>query len=231
MVDGGCPIDRAVAGAAVAAAPVRAGASLIELRADETVADRPFAALDRTAEDGEVLRRMWARLRTHVQGLGVATDHPTHRLDRVTDAAGSVHTMVLPNLRRAMATDDLFGVGFFGQARSQVDHTPIIELEAALIADMPSTPGLVAYYNAFDPSAGWATSCCSRIRASNEPGVATRAMSMRCVGRPLITTRSDCTMRVPSAGCSAGGPIEIVRTRYIDFADDPPWRATREIAG
>jgi len=30
-------------------------------------------------------------------------------------------------------------------------------------------------------------------------------------------------------GCC--GPIEIVRTRYIDFADAPPWRAVREIAG
>ena len=50
---------------------------------------------------------------------------------------------------------DPFGVGFFGQARRQVDHTPIMEPEAALIADMPSTPGLVAYYNAFDPNDGW----------------------------------------------------------------------------
>ena len=201
---------------------------MIELGADETVADRPFAALDRTGEDGEVLRQMWARLRSHVQGLGAAADRPEHRLDRATDADGSVHTMVLPNMRRAMASNDLFGVGFFGQARHQVDHTPIIELEAALIADMPSTPGLVAYYNAFDPSAGW-----GNLVLFEDQGVE-RAWG----GDPRHV---DAVRRSPAhyhsirlhhataiGGLLGSGPIEIVRTRYLDFADDPPWRAVRE---
>ena len=117
---------------------------MIELRADESVAGRPFAAPDWTARDGEVLGRMWDRLRVHVRAVAAAGDGPPNRLDRVSDADASVHTIVLPRLSSALGTTDLFGVGFFGQARHQVDHAPIMELEAALIADMPSTPGLVA---------------------------------------------------------------------------------------
>lgn len=199
----------------------------MELRADELIADRPFAAPDRTAEDGEVLRRMWTRLRIHVQGMGAA-DRSGHRLDRVADADGSVHTIVLPNLRRALTSDDLFGVGFFGQARQQVDHSPIIELEAALIADMPSTPGLVAYYNAFDPSAGW-----GNLVLFEDQGVE-RAWG----GDPR---HADAVRRSPAhyhsirlhharavGGLLGSGAIQIIRTRYIDFGDDPPWRAIRE---
>jgi hypothetical protein len=29
-------------------------------------------------------------------------------------------------------------------------------------------------------------------------------------------------------GLLRSGPIHIIRTRYLDFADDPPWRAVRE---
>ena len=151
-----------------------------------------------------------------------------NRLDRVTDADASVHTIVLPRLSSALGTTDLFGVGFFGQARHQVDHAPIMELEAALIADMPSTPGLVAYYNAFDPTAGWGN------LVLFEDHVVERAWGgdprhVEAVRRSPVHYHS---IRLHHAKASGGllgsGPIEITRTRYLDFADDPPWRAIRE---
>lgn len=200
---------------------------MIELRADERVADRPFAAPDRTTKDGEVLERMWARLRAHVATVAVEGARAPDRRDRVIDADGSVHTIVLPRLARA-GTADLFGVGFFGQARHQVDHTPIMDLEAALIADMPRTPGLVAYYNAFVPTDGW----------GNLVLFESHAVERRWGGDPrhVEAVRRSSThyhaIRLHHAravgGLLGSGRIEIIRTRYIDFADDPPWRAIRE---
>ena len=207
---------------------------MIELRSGERVVGRAFAAPVWTRRDEEVLRRMWTRLRGHVTDLAAdgAADgtRPRSRLDRVADPDSSVHTIVLPDLERALGTDDLFGVGFFGQARRRVDHTPIIDLEAALIDDMPSTPGLVAYYNAFDPSAGWGNLVLFEDHVA-EAAWGGDPRHVEAVRRSPVHYHS---IRLHHARASGGllgsGPIEIVRTRYLDFADDPPWRAIRELA-
>lgn len=206
---------------------------MIELGPQEVVSGRPFAAPESIRKDGAVLRRMWARLRRHVAACATEVDgrgEPTvgDRVDRITDPDASIHTIVLPDVERAVRAGDLFGVGFFGQARSGVDHTPIMELEAALIADMPRTAGLVAYYNAYHPAAGWG----NLVLFSDE--AAERAWG----GDPRHTEavrRSPAhyhSIRLHHARAAGGligiGPIDILRTRYIDFGDDPPWRAIRQ---
>jgi hypothetical protein len=167
---------------------------------------------------------MWTRLRTHTLTL---TGGERARLDKVTDPDASVHTMVIPDIG-ALGTNDLFGVGFFGQARRGVDHAPIMELEAALIDDMPRTPGLVAYYNAFYPTAGWGNLVLFRDHATER----TWGADPRHVEAVRRSADHYHSIRLHHAQASGGllgsGDIEIIRTRYIDFGDDPPWRAIRE---
>ncbi len=124
----------------------------IPLAWDEVVPDRPFAALDRTADDLATLGRMLSRLRR-----AVAEPRPDDRRDdHVTDREdGGIHHIVLPSVEAARAAGTMATVGFFGQARLDVDHAPIIELEQALIADMAETHGIVAYHNVFWPGTGW----------------------------------------------------------------------------
>jgi hypothetical protein len=206
---------------------------VIDLAPDERVAGRPFAAPGWTRQDEEVLGRMWTRLRKHLAWIafdagGAAAATKTSRLDKVTDPDASVHTIVLPDLRRASGTGDLFGVGFFGQARRSVDHTPIIDLEAALIDDMPRTPGLVAYYNAFDPDAGWGNLVLFEDHAA-EAAWGADPRHVEAVRRSPAHYHSIRLHHARAMGGLLGtGPIEIIRTRYIDFADDPAWRAIRQ---
>ena len=198
---------------------------MIELGPSEHVAGRPFSTPDWTRKDSAVLSRMFSRLRTHAATY--ARD-AGDRLDKLTEPDGSVHTIVLPDLERMRRVGDLFGVGFFGQARRNVDHTPIMELEAALIADMPRTAGLVAYYNAFDPDEGWGN------LVLFEDAVAERAWGgdprhIDAVRRSATHYHSIRLHHALAAGGLLGsGPIEIIRTRYLDYAEDPPWRAVRE---
>ena len=206
---------------------------MIQLGPQELVSGRPFAAPVWVRNDGAVLRRMWARLRRHVATLVTDPDgrrQPLtgHRVDRITDPDASIHTIVLPDVSRAVRDGDLFGVGFFGQARHGVDHTPIMGLEAALIADMPRTAGLVAYYNAYDQGAGWG----NLVLFSDE--TAERAWGgdprhIEAVRRSTVHYHSIRLHHAQAAGGLLGlGPIDILRTRYIDYRDDPPWRAIRE---
>ena len=202
---------------------------MIELRSDERVAGRPFTGPDWTRKDEAVLRRMWMRLRRHVATL--ADDGPGAlgaRFDRVSDPDASVHTIVLPDLSRALRADDLFGVGFFGQARRRVDHTPIMDLEAALIADMPWTPGLVAYYNAYQPAAGWGNLVLFADEVA-ERGWGDDPRHVDAVRRSATHYHSIRLHHARAVGGLRGtGPIDIIRTRYIDYRDDRPWRAIRE---
>ena len=202
---------------------------MIELRSDERVAGRPFTGTDWTRKDETVLRRMWSRLRRHVATLADdGSGALVERFERVSDPDASVHTIVLPDLSRALQADDLFGVGFFGQTRRRVDHTPIMELEAALIADMPRTPGLVAYYNAYHPAVGWG----NLVLFADQ--VAERAWGddprhVEAVRRSATHYHSIRLHHARGVGGLRGtGPIDIIRTRYIDYRDDRPWRAIRE---
>jgi hypothetical protein len=208
---------------------------VIELASDEPVPDRPFAAASWTATDEAVLDRMWHRLRGHARTYAVgdvarrSRAGPTRneRTDKLVDADGSVHTIVLPDLARALRSDDLFAVGFFGQARSGVDHTPIMELEAALIADMWRMDGLVAYYNAFYPEAGWGNLVLF-ADAATEAAWGGDRRHVDAVRRSPDHYHSIRLHHAHAAGGVLGsGPIEITRTRYLDYGGDRPWRAVR----
>lgn len=172
---------------------------------------------------------MWARLKRHARAH--AADAAGDRLDKVTDRDASVHTIVLPDFAGVRRVGDLFGVGFFGQARLGVDHAPIMALEAALISDMPTTNGLVAYYNAYYPEAGWGNLVLFRDEAM-ERAWGDDPRHIEAVRRSGAHYHS---IRLHHARANGGllgtGSIVIVRTRYIDFDDDPPWRAIREMRG
>jgi hypothetical protein len=202
---------------------------VIRLRSEERVPGRPFAAVDWTRDDGAVLARMWTRLRSHARAH--AADATGDRIDKVTDRDASVHTIVLPDLAGVHRAGDLFGVGFFGQARLGVDHAPIMVLEAALISDMPNTNGLVAYYNAYYPEAGWGNIVLFRDEATERAwGDDPRHIeAVRRSGAHYHSIRLHHARAI--GGLLGTGPIDIVRTRYIDFHDDPPWRAIREMRG
>lgn len=208
---------------------------MIQLASDESVPDRPFTATAWTSTDEAVLDRMWDRLRAHARtceagpvARPAAKRTANDRTDRLHDPDGSVHTIVFPDLRLALRSDDLFAVGFFGQARTGVDHTPIMELEAELIEDMWQNHGLVAYYNAFYPEAGWGNLVLF-ADAETERAWGDDRRHVDAVRRSPDHYHS---IRLHHARASSGllgtGPIRIARTRYLDYAADRPWRAVRE---
>ena len=209
---------------------------MIELASDEVVPDRPFTAPDWTRTDEVVLDRMWHRLRAHARtyqggevGARASTDRAANdRTDKLNDSGGSVHTIVFPELRRALRSDDLFAVGFFGQARTGVDHTPIMVLEAELIADMWQTDGLVAYYNAFYPEAGWGNLVLF-ADAETERAWGDDRRHVDAVRRSADHYHSIRLHHARAAGGLMGtGPITITRTRYLDYDGDRRWRAVRD---
>lgn len=196
----------------------------------EDVPDRPFADAGRSDADAAVMARMLERLRAHVAAVLPDPTAPAGRFDRFTDDLGGHHKIVLPALERAHRAGDLFAVGFFGQARADVDHGPIVALEGALIDDMPGTPGLVAYYNTFHPDAGWGNLVLFESEAAKD-GWGSDPRHAEAVRRSPTHYHSVRLHNARAIGGLRGtGGIELIRTRYLDFGGPTAWRATRTYA-
>jgi hypothetical protein len=191
------------------------------------VADRPFTALARTREDVALMTAMLDRLRAHVATVTGHRRRTRSRIDRVTDDDRSQHQIVLPSIARTRRPGDLFAVGFFGQARGDVDHAPIVELESALIEDMPGTPGLVAYYNTFQPGTGWG----NLVLFEDEQLKAAWGGDPRHADAVVRSSRHYHSIRLHNAravgGLTGSGGIELIRTRLLDYREVPAWRAVR----
>lgn len=198
---------------------------MIELAATEPTPGRDFADADHGRREQAVLNRMLDRLRAHLAHLGDApAAGPRH--DCFTDDHGE-HLMVLPHADLVTSPGPLTAVGFFGQARADVDHTPILDLERALIGDMPSNPGLVAYYNVRWPDTGWG----NLVLFVDDEAKDRWGDDRRHLRSIDLSPDHYHSIRLHNGvlpgGLSGTEAIRLVRTRYLDF--DRPWRAVRHL--
>lgn len=195
---------------------------MIEIGPTQELPDRPFTALAHGEHDLAVMGEMLTRLRRHVREVDLT---PGHRDDRFADDAE--HMIVLPDTSLVTTTSDLFAVGFFGQARADVDHRPIVELEERLVRTMPGTPGLVAYYNVHWPGRGWGNLVLFTDEAT-KAGWGHDDVHRDAVDRSPAHYHS---IRLHNGAVDGGllgnASIRPVRTRYLDFATDPPWCGVR----
>jgi hypothetical protein len=205
---------------------------MIRLDALTEVADRPFAALALTREDLAVMERMLEQLRQHIEALPAVTTQPAQRRrdDHFADPdAQGIHRIVITDTARVREPRDLVLVGFFGQARLDVDHRLIVELESALIAAMAGEGSPLVYYNVHWPGVGWGnlvvfTDAAAERAWGHDP------RHHEAVGRSPAHYHS---VRLHTGDLPAGifgrGAIHLRRTRYFDFSGPEPWRAEREI--
>lgn len=203
---------------------------MITLAPDAVVADRPFTALEHSAADLRVMDRMLVRLRRHVAEVVVPSGSAS-RDDRLSDPDGSQLKIAIPAVAAALVPRDLVAVGFFGQARMDVDHAPIIDLEAALIADLAQEPGLLVYFNLFWPGVGWGNLVLFDGWEAKDRWGRDDPRHIESVRRsPAHYHSIRLHNGVVAGGLPGVGGIRLVRTRYLDYSGDRPWRAVRELA-
>lgn len=208
---------------------------MIELGPDTVIPERPFTSMERTEEDVAILSRMLDRLRIHVRDV-VRTRIRAKGMepvdDRPVDADGSRHTIILPDPDRLLDREDLAVVAFFGQARVDVDHAAIVDLEQALIADMTGSASPLAYHNVFWPGVGWGNLVLFADAATKDAWGHQDPRHREAVAR---SPRHYHSIRLHHGvlrhGLAGSEPIILVRTKYIDYASDPAWRAMRRLSG
>lgn len=128
---------------------------LVYLSPDEVVPGRPFCHPQASVSDVATLQYMIARLRSLLTGTSASAKLESTTYLNLSDADGAAHRLVLPDRALLQRDDDLVAVGFFGQIRPDVDHTPIMDLENELMDQLPDAPGLLTYYNLHRPGKGY----------------------------------------------------------------------------
>lgn len=192
---------------------------------DETAEGRPFTAPSRDVEDMRIIDRMVRRLASHAREVGAGSPSAVADDRRVLDDDGSLHRIVLPDVQALTSATDLAVVGFFGQARDDVDHTPIGDLEQQLISMMDGADGLVAYYNVHWPSEGWGNLVVF-VDVGRRRAWGADDRHREAVRRAPGHYHSVRLHRAALAG-GLDGEVRLTSTTYLDFAAGEPWRAMR----
>jgi hypothetical protein len=151
-----------------------------------------------------------------------------HKTPQWTDAAGSAHWLVVPDWERLAQAAPATAIGFFGQARLDVDHAPIVALEHELLAQAETIAGLLAYHNVRFADGQWGNLVVF-ARADDPAGLRADIRHAQAVARTPRHYRS-LRLHVGTLDTGALGEQEprLARTLYLDFATRQAWRAVRE---
>jgi hypothetical protein len=191
----------------------------VRLQADQVVAGRAFCDPARTDDDCATL----GILRETLRSVGRGSRAPVLRF---RDGVGE-HHVVVPDWEALEAARPVAIVGFFGQARDDVDHAVIIELEHDVVRRATAFPGLLAYHNAQLAGSRWGNLVVfdSVTATADVTGDPVHASAV------ALTPRHYRSLRLhrgrAAEGCLGAAPAVIDETLYLDFGDAPAWRALR----
>ena len=190
----------------------------VALAPDERVAERDFADPDRTQEDLAALAVLRAAQRERVLGGGV-TGTWSH--------GGATHWLVTAVPHRLLASEACRAIGFFGQARADVDHAVIVELEHAILERPQELPGFLSYHNVLLANGQWGNLVLFEWDADttyfhSEPR---HARSIALAPEHYHSLRLH--RGVLPDGPLGARDVEVYSTLYLDFDGDERWRALR----
>jgi hypothetical protein len=192
------------------------------LAAHDQVAGRAFCDLAHTTRDRATL----VRLRDAVKRR--AGDQRGSVL-QFTDEIGE-HFVAVPDWEALSRPQPVALVGFFGQSREQVDHSPILQMEQDIVARAAAFPGLLAYHNAALGEGHWGNLVLFASRAA-AASLAPDPMHARAVASAPSHYES---LRLHRGSLADGllGTADVVldETLYLDFSSRPAWRGLRVYA-
>jgi hypothetical protein len=189
------------------------------LEPGERVAGRDFCDPERTDDDLAKLRRLRAAMRERGEsgegeGRWMARD-------------GCEHWLAAPDWEALARVAPAAAVGFFGQARSEVEHGPIVAAEHDIIARAASFPGLLAYHNARLGECHWGNMVLLASRAS-VASLAPDPVHIRAVASAPSHYESLRLHRGSLAnGLLGEADVCLEETLYLDFSARPTWRGLR----
>jgi hypothetical protein len=199
--------------------------SRVRLSLGGEIDSRPFASPTHTEHDQRVMQGMLERLRALAPRW--ATESRSF-LVREPDAEGFRHWIRVPDCQALVSADRFTVVGVFGQARDDVEHRPIHELEAGIVDTLETITGVLCYYDVALPTGGYGNLilCATPDAPTQVHGNALHRRAVAITPRHYHSVRLH-TGLVPGRLFS-DAELVIERTHYYDYDVDPAWLAVRE---
>jgi hypothetical protein len=189
----------------------------------------PFAHPDETRHDLLVLSRMLALEREIALTWGRNVVGPDIAEET---SAGTRRLLAVPDGRALLRARDVTAIGFFGVLRDGVDHAVLYEHERRIAMTFPryAAAGFLSYLDV-GPEHGrygnlilfWTPDVPEEWRRAEQHG---RAVADAPAHYLHIRLHKGC---IPGPFMGSG-EVELLRTLYIDFSGDAPWRALRTYA-
>ena len=196
-----------------------AATSCTDLGTDEHVAGRAFCDPAHTSRDRATLTRLRDSVKREAGG---AHGSVLQFVDEIGE-----HFVAIPDWEALARSQPVALVGFFGQSRERVDHSPILELEQEIVARAATFPGLLAYHNAQLGEGHWGNMVVFASRAA-VASLAPDPMHVRAVTSAPSHYES---LRLHRGSLADGllGTAEVLldETLYLDFSTRPAWRGLR----
>jgi hypothetical protein len=200
----------------------------VTLGPDDLLPERPFTDPAHTKREAEVMRTALRELRARARHW----DGGGRRLVRERDEHGLRHLIVVPDTANLLEAGNLTGVGFFGQARADVDHQVLFDLEDELVAAMNEygDVGLVTYYDVELPKSAY-----GNLVLFSTPDIPPEWSQNAVHRRAVELSPAHYDYVRLHKGTISGGllgecDLAIERTKYLDFEDSGGWRAVRHFA-
>ncbi len=136
-------------------------------------------------------------------------------------SGGEMHRIAVPDWVALSQGRAAVGVGFFGQARADVDHAPISLMEDEIVERAASLDGLLVYHNALLEAGRWANlvafESVSAVDALRGDAVHEAAVTLTPVHYASLRLHRG----VLADGVLGLAPFALERTLFFDFSEVP----------
>jgi hypothetical protein len=200
------------------------------LSATEIVPGRPFSNPEHIDADLSILRYMAHQLVDSYDDPVICDFKPGGRPICKIDERKRFFRIYYIQPDLLFERKNLTVVGFFGQKRPDADIKPILEADKAFEKTFHNHPGLLSLSTVRLPDGDFANLVLFTDDAAKEH------WNDNPLHRELAATISPPYYRsirlnngILPDGLDAPQKLYLLRTRYIDYSSDPPWRALRPL--
>ena len=200
----------------------------LQLTPSETVAGRPFTIPENSTADLAILQYMAETLCRILMQPQAIPPEPRPLLLFLEEIGGRLHRIALSKPELLLTPDDLTVVGFCGQKRLGVDRAPLDAVDEELLKEFSQYIHLLSY-STLQLESG---NSCNLVLFNHPQGVYHWAASDKHTQAVTLSPSYYTVIRLHNAilpgGIMSNNRLVLLRTKYYDFQDNPPWQAVRE---
>lgn len=202
----------------------------VVLGPDDVVGDKPFTSLELYTSDIVVLNGMLQDLRVVLSEAEAGTRVVTLHKRIAWKVEGLTHRVLICNVERLMAPEEVCAVGFFSERHTGLDIQPLEQANLEVVGEFKQYPGILSYSSVELPRGHWAN-----LVLHDTPDVAERWRESERHARAVadLSHVHYKNVRIHNAKLAEGlfgnAALRIERTKYFDYDGDEEWRAVREL--